>query len=133
MNRAYAHRALKLSGMLLALSFAGEGLFQAIEWLRGTHAYMLLLYAGFSAVILPFVPLDQQARPANPIMRLLTAIILFAVVCANAFLVSVVNHIGWGVGALSLTVLPIWYVSILSLLAADRLFKALRQRRANGS
>ena len=132
MNRAYARRALKLSGILLALSFAGEGLFQAIEWLRGTHAYMLFLYAGFSAVFLPFVSLDQLAGPVSPIHRSLVALALFVVVCANAMLVSTVNHIGWNIGSISLAILPLWYVGTLALLAVDKILRSLKRRRANG-
>jgi hypothetical protein len=133
MNHAYVHRALKLSAIMLMLSLIGEGLFQGVEWLLGTRAYLLFLYAGLSAVLLPFVPLDQQAGPAGPIIRLLVATVLFAVVYSNALIVSVVNRIGWSVGTLSLTVLPLWYVGTLCLLAGDRMLRAVRQRGANGS
>jgi hypothetical protein len=132
MNRAYAIRALKLSITMVTLALVGEGLFQAVEWLIGTRTYTLFLYAGFSAVFLPFVPLDQQAGPVSPFDRLLVALVLFIVVCGDAMIVSIVNHIGWNIGSISLAVLPLWYVGTLALLAGDLFFRSLKRRRTNG-
>lgn len=133
MNFAYIHRALKLSAGMLAISLVGEGVFQVVGWLSGTKSYILFPYAGFAAVFLPQVPLDQQAGPVSPILRLSVAAVLFAVVCANAMLVSIVNHVGWNIGSVSLAVLPGWYVVTLAILAGDQLLRSFKQRRANGS